>query len=117
LTYSGIPEITEVSYDLWQLRVTLKFENLKWPVYIIFEEVVGFRVLNESDLLEFWSKDSRAESWLWQIENGGWLDLENLRKGFISGKTGQVSEFLITGIEDCISIISRVIPTISEPNS
>ena len=83
---SGLPEITNVSYDLWYLQITLWFENKKPPIYVRFDGIRGFRLLDEGDLLEFWS-DDRPAGWLWEIEKGGWFDLEKFREGFLSGRT------------------------------
>ena len=43
--YAGLPEVTDVSYDLWMLRITLRFESIDFPVYVVFDGITGFRVL------------------------------------------------------------------------
>lgn len=114
---SGIPEVTDINYDLTLLRITLAFENAQHPVYVNFDGVRGFRILDEGDLLEFWNPDTRAEGWLWRVSEGGWFDLENLREGFISGVTGDCHEYLILGINECVSVLATDEPKIdaSEP--
>ena len=114
--FPGVPEITNVSYDLWYLQITLWFENKKPPLYVRFDGIRGFRLLDEGDLLEFWS-DSRPSGWLWKIEKGGWFDLEKLREGFISAKTerNEIKEYLIGGINDCISVLAYDEPVILKP--
>ena len=114
---SGIPEITDINYDLTLLRVTLEFENAEHPVYINFDEVRGFRVLDEGDLLEFWDPEARAEGWLWRVSEGGWFDLENYREGFISGVTGDCHEFLIVGVKACVSVLAGGEPRIDASES
>ena len=49
--------------------------------------------------------------WLFEIESGGWLDREDAAGGFISKALG-FKEFLITGINDCVSVISSNEPII-----
>jgi hypothetical protein len=83
--FPGIPEITNVSYDLWCLQIKLWFKNQKPPIYVRFDGILGFRLLDEGDLLESWS-GNRPQGWLWEIEKGGWLDLERFREGFLSGR-------------------------------
>lgn len=114
--FPGIPEITNVSYDLWYLQIALWFNNKKPPIYVRFDGILGFRLLDEGDLLEFWS-DNRPEGWLWQIEKGGWLDLETFREGFLSGKTekDKIKEYLILGINDCLSVMAYDKPEIFKP--
>ncbi len=103
---NSIPEIINVNYDLWSLKITLSFREHPSPVYVIFKNVIGFRVLDEGNLLEFWNPKTRASSWVWKIENGGWFDLEKLREGFLSQHHLESNnEYLILGINDCVSII------------
>ncbi|WP_123636480.1 hypothetical protein [Marinobacter sp. R17] len=113
--YQGMPEIVEVSYDLWTLRITLRFEEVDHPVYVEFDDIKGFRVLDEGDLNEFWAPEVRVEGWLWSIMSGGWYDLECIRPGFVTGVTGGYEEYLMLGINDCVSVISYEKPTIRAP--
>ena len=115
--YRGLPEITGIHYDLWRLIITVHFEKIDNPVYITFNAPRGFRVLDEGDLLEFWSKETRAKSWLWSVKKGGWYDLEKFRNGFVSGINGEYSEYLIVGENDCVSVITDDEPVISEPTT
>jgi len=114
--FPGFPEITNITYDLWYLQITIWFGNQKPPIYVRFDDVRGFRVLDEGDLCEFWS-DCRPSGWLWEIEKGGWFDLESIRPGFLSGaqSKGLIKEYLITGINDCISVITGAEPEIFKP--
>ncbi|WP_345880244.1 hypothetical protein [Shewanella algae] len=50
----NMPELLTVNYDLWTLRLTLAFQPNE-IVYVDFEAVEGFRVLDEGQLLEFWA--------------------------------------------------------------
>ena len=51
--FDGIPEVTNVNYNLSLLRIKLEFSDANHSVYISFDSVRGFRVLDEGDLLEF----------------------------------------------------------------
>ncbi len=114
--YEGMPEITNVQYDLWLLQITARFQNVDNPVYITFDGVRGFRVLDEGDLLEFWNPEIRKNGWLWLVKKGGWFDLESFRAGFVSGITNRYDEYLILGENECVSVITDRQPVISTPN-
>lgn len=105
---NSIPEISNIIYDLWTLKITLLFPDLKHPVYLIFKNLNGFRVLDEGNLLEFWNNNIRIPGWIWIIEKGGWFDLEKTRNGFVEGyhENEYRKEYLILGQNDCVSIIS-----------
>lgn len=104
-----IPEISSINYDLWTLKVTLLFPDLRSPVYFVFKNIIGFRVLDESNLLEFWNNEIRVPGWIWEIERGGWFDLEKIRNGFVEGYHDNESrkEYLILGQNECLSVILR----------
>ena len=116
LKYKGLPEVFRVDYDLWELRISLSFENNNEPIYVVFDSSRGYRVLDEVDLLEFWKPESRAEGWLWKVLKGGWFELESTRGGFVSGVTDGYEEYLILGENECVSVISSSPPVIYSPN-
>ena len=109
-TPDSVPEVVHVSYDLWRLQITLLFEGQQQPVYLTFKSV-GFRVLDESQLLDYWPKEVRASGWLWRMESGGWFDQESERSGFLMGSCAKEgdrrpNEYLLLGVNDCVSILS-----------
>ncbi|HTQ99940.1 MAG TPA: hypothetical protein VMH83_08115 [Candidatus Acidoferrum sp.] len=104
-----VPEIVHVDYDLWVLRLTLRFASMKEPFYLQFFNTRGFRVLDEGDLLEFWKPENRLAGVAWEIESGGWLDLEKTRSGFLSA-LHPAREFLVVGANECVSVIGTSIP-------
>ena len=116
LKYEGLPEVFRVDYDLWELRISLSFENNNEPIYVVFDSSRGYRVLDEVDLLEFWKPESRAEGWLWKVLKGGWFELESTRGGFVSGVSDGYEEYLILGENECVSVISSSPPVIYSPN-
>lgn len=112
LTYEGYPDIFRVDFKRGELCISLDFEDGREPIDVCFASCRGYRVLDEGDLLEFWDPQARSEGWIWQVLSGGWMDLEATRKGFISG-TGGYDEYLIMGMNECVSVISNNPPTIS----
>jgi hypothetical protein len=105
------PDVECLTYDQWTLRITVRHKDgLR---YVEFAGVIGFRMLDEGDLTEFWNPRVRAEGWLWQVKAGGWLDLEAIRSGFMHHPDGK--EYLILGLDGCVSVLSKSAPVIREP--
>jgi hypothetical protein len=98
-------EVIGVIYDLEKLVVTVKIPQRIGKV--TFDFPIGFRVLDEADLLEYWPKFSLSNGWLYKIFKGGWKDLESKRQGFIKELHTQDLEYLIVGGNDCVSVLSR----------
>lgn len=79
-----------------------------------FGDPIGFRVLDEGDLLEFW-EDGEYDSngWIFRIVSGGWLDFERSRKGFFSSSDREdITEYLVATASDCVNILSMSDPRI-----
>ncbi len=79
----------------------------KWDATVIFEQTYGFRVLDELDLTEFWSQCSLADGWLFEVHSGGWKSLELTRPHFVSGRQDWVREYLVIGVNECVSVLSK----------
>ena len=109
------PEVVGIQFDLWVLRVVLRFSGVKAPTYVDFEGVSGIRVLDEGDLLEFWAPEVRQPGWLWQVVSGGWLNLESTRAGFLRQGVPGMKEYLVSGTNDCVSVFSGVEPKVYAP--
>jgi len=95
--------IESLSYDLDELKIIVVIESEK-RLEIVFQYPIGFRCLDEGDLLEFWGNPDVTNNWLLQIEESGWYDQESKRDGFLS-KDNEVNEYLVKGKNDCISIL------------
>ncbi|MBF9140156.1 hypothetical protein [Hymenobacter properus] len=80
---------------------------------IIFDSPRGFKLLDEGDMHDYWESEIIRNNWLFEIESGGWLDRADASGGFISKALG-FREFLISGIDDCVSVISNTDPVISK---
>ncbi|RLJ36670.1 hypothetical protein [Acidovorax sp. 106] len=102
-------EISNVSYDLQNLRIHVGHS------VVLFTDAVGFRVLDEGDLLEFWPACSTAPGGvIFEIHDGGWLEQESRRKGFMSSSTRPaLREFLVTGLDDCVGVFAFSAPELT----
>ena len=100
---SEVPEITDIRFDCRALRLELTFLDPRELVSLAFPDVVGFRVLEEADLQEFWEPYSRSKSWLCQVQSGGWLDQEKRSREVISFPD-KLTEYFVAGEEYCVNV-------------
>lgn len=109
-----LPELARIEYDAGKLSIGA-FVSEKQVALLQFERVEGFRVLDEGDLLEFWPMCSWSSGgWLWEIHEGGWIELESKRPGFIAEKYKGTIEYLVVGHNECVSIISYDRPVMTD---
>ena len=108
----GNTEVVGLNYDVFNLTISIsdKEDN---RTLVVFQNVQGFRVLDERDLMEFWPKFSTPAGWAFRITKGGWYDHESkrVRCFLIPEVAPEAKEFLFTGCNDCVSVIS-----IDDPN-
>jgi hypothetical protein len=111
-SYSGNQTYIEsVNYDLDYLKVVVIADsNLR--IEVCFHQPIGFRCLDEGDLLEFWESEQITSNWLLQIHESGWLAQESNRHGFLSKYT-ELSEYLIKGCNECLNVLSTDKPLIN----
>jgi len=107
-------EIVALDFDLWNLRLKVGFFEGLQDIEVHYSEVIGFRALDEGDLLEFWEHFNLRDGWIFQVHKGGWFDLEATRGGFTSAYSDFLKEFLIIGEDLCISVISKDDPVFKQ---
>lgn len=116
-TFRSPVGISSVSYDTEKLVVTLKSSGEGAVVSAIFSEVIGFRVLDEGDLLEFWPTCAADHGWLFVVHENGWWDQEMTRKGFIHDRRSGLTEYFIASQNDCISVLAGEPPRVEVSSS
>jgi hypothetical protein len=80
---------------------------------VVFEDVWGYRVLDERDLGEYWPTCSSQNGRLFEVEFGGWLAQEKSRPGFLSADViSKLKEFFVAGIDDCVSVLCSAEPAV-----
>ena len=104
--------ISKVSYDAERLVVTVTSPSEGTTASAAFAEVIGFRVLDEGDLLEFWPTCAADHGWLFLVHESGWLDQEMQRPGFLHRKVSGLSEYFIAGQNHCISVLAGQAPRV-----
>jgi len=69
-------------------------------------------VLDEFDLTEFRSECTLQDGWLFEVTKGGWKDLELTRPQFLSARQDWVREYLIIGLDECVSVLTKEDPKV-----
>ena len=81
---------------------------------VSFVRPVGFRFLDEGDLLEFWPDCSLNNGWLYEIRSGGWLEQESARAGFLAKHNDGLREYLVVSQNGCLSVLATGPPAVAE---
>ncbi|WP_157050528.1 hypothetical protein [Herbaspirillum rhizosphaerae] len=119
LTSFTFPDETEIDLIERRGEGTLKIyvSDLKKQSgrCVTFHFAISVRIADERDLMEYWPVCSTPAGWLFRVLDGGWLAQELNRPGSISPKIDpDIKEYLITGIHDCVSVLSIEEPVLSE---
>jgi hypothetical protein len=102
-----------LSYDGKELTIAIEGENSECA-QIVFHYPAGFRVLDERDLCEFWNSYSESNGWFYEVEQGGWMELESRRSLFNSPSWHEnLTEFLIVD-NQCVSVFATRLPLIRD---
>lgn len=105
-------DIYEVQFNGDGLRVRVSPDDD--GLTVIFSDVIGFRYLDEGDLLEFWSQTGEDQSgWIFVVESGGWLDLESTREGFLSSDRKGLHEYFLATVNGCLSVLAFAAPKLA----
>lgn len=104
------PEILSVNYDLELLEIKYSV-NEKEEYLIRFSNPTGFKCLDERDMMDYWGNKDLTDNWILEIIEGGWLDQER-KRAFISHEIFNLREFLIEGLDDCITVFAEEEPEI-----
>ena len=104
-------DIASLSFESGTLVVTLASGSDPKAATVKFEDVLGFRMLDEGDLLEYWPACSRDNGWLFLINGDGWFDLESTRPGFLHQRGGRIAEYFLATQNGCVSVLAGSAPT------
>ena len=105
--------IRSVEFDGMDLVIEFQGEGFSYG-RLTFPTVEGFRVLDERNLVEFWDEYHEGNGWLWEVESGGWLDLERQRRGFLDHEfLPQMREYLVVD-DRCVSVFTMHLPVIED---
>jgi hypothetical protein len=103
--------VRSVGFDGTDLLIEIQGQGSSFA-RLVFRDVIGFRVLDERDLCEFWPEYSEPKGWLWEVHSGGWMDLERHRPLFNSPEfIAAIREYLVVD-NKCVSILCTQPPEI-----
>ena len=103
--------IQAIKYDFDDLSIDFHWgEDFRGQVTVA--QPAGIRVLDERDLCEFWKNYHRGIGWMYEVLEGGWMELECKRALFNSPDfLPGLKEYLVVD-EFCISIMSTSPPNL-----
>ena len=100
-----------ITFDMDRLVVEIQGEGFSYA-RVIFRDVVGFRVLDERDLCEFWQHNYHQKTgWLYEVKAGGWLELESTREILSNHLIPDMKEYFLAD-EMCLNVLCRRPPEI-----
>lgn len=113
ILFKSCSEVVRVEFEPDSLLVSVVGPDIEHITIVCFEDVEGFRVLDERDMLEFWPECSSPNGWLYEIESGGWLSQEANRPGsLLECFDSLLHEYLISGVNACVSVLTYSKPII-----
>ncbi len=106
--------VRAVHFDGISLVIDIQGEGFTFA-RVVFHNPIGFRVLDESDLSELWNIYSEPNGWLYEVEEGGWMELESNREAFASQTIYEekLHEYLIVD-DKCINVLATTPPEIQD---
>jgi hypothetical protein len=108
-------DVVRLEYTPRRLIIHVQAAKNTPTAIVEFENILGFRVLDERDLMEYWPVCSTPNGWLFEVQSGGWLSQERERDGScIAAMNPEAKEYLVTGDDDCVSVLSRDAPVVRE---
>jgi hypothetical protein len=106
-------EVVQVQYNLNRsLEVHVRATGDTHQALVVFACVEAFRVMDERDLFWFWLTCSTPNGWLFEISSGGWLS-EEADHGTLLPLLQDIHEFLITGEDACVCVLSVQPPIVT----
>ena len=105
-------EIVRIEYALGKLRAFVRDMDSETEIVIDFPDVLGYRVLDEGNLMEFWPECSTPNGRLFEIHSGGWLSQET--NSHFAAIPQKAKEYFVAGVDDCLSVISLTPPEVQK---
>ena len=102
--------VRDLTYRNGDLTIAVQGPGFSFA-HVVFRDVMGFRVLDERDLIEYWNTYSEPHGWLWEVERGGWLELERERPTFWRGGQDDIREYFLVD-DRCVNVLTWAPPEI-----
>ena len=111
VAYPSGNEVGRVLYEACVLEVTVHSTADESDCIVRFEDLVGFRLLDERELCEYWPVCSIPSGRLFEVTAGGWLSRE-VQRTPIRLFFPNAREYLVAGINECVSVIATCAPSV-----
>ena len=105
--------IRSLRHDHQTLDIDIQGEGFAF-LRVTFRRPVGYRVLDERDLCEFWTDYHEGNGWLYEVESGGWLELESTRPMFNTPSFHPTVREYFLVCDMCISVLSNHPPELED---
>jgi len=100
-------EVLAIESRFGTLRVEIGELGGPRKIDVLFPHAEAFRVMDERDLGEYWPACSTPNGWIFEVTDGGWLKQELERPNSLVARIHHgIREFLIAGVDDCVSVLS-----------
>ena len=110
IVFSKGAEILRVEHVPASLQTFVLDLNTGFEFVIEFSKVIGFRVLDEAYLNEFWPECSISNGWIFEIHSGGWLTQKS--NNLLANMNPKATEYFISGCNNCLNVISNSVPSV-----
>lgn len=102
-------EVASINYDQWILTIAIRNydheQNVIGMTHVIFEDVEGFRLLDEGAMLMFpWDKLTQSESFVHLVPGNGWYSMEYNVGNMYLPDTAR--EYIVKTNNECVSVIA-----------
>lgn len=111
VSFNGNWNISEILSS--QGVASIQIEALEKRIVTVFTDVLGLRILDGCDLLEYWPICSAPNGWLFQILDGGWLSQEkqcSRQRRHLFGS--DVKEYFVSSLSCCVSVLTKRVPSV-----
>jgi len=109
--FSGLNvEVTNVNWNCDRAVVDIYCPDKQESIQVFINNEFGscsLRLLDEVDLSDYWKDTNMAGGWLYKVKSGGWFEIESRRDGFISKNAPNMVEYIILGLDMCVSVITK----------
>lgn len=111
-------DVHSLHYDMVHLQINMWGDGETDRITLTFPHVVGFRVLDERNLLSYWNEYSQPNGWIYEVHSGGWKDEDAQRDDYHCSADEshalnnplRLREYFVVG-DKCVSVLTYSPPT------
>jgi len=111
-------ELAFLSFDQWNLNISIRKysgDSVIGMTQLVFQSVVGFRYLDEGDMLNYRFPEDATRHYCHEVTRAGWLQQEVGFKNVLPHE--QQVEYLIATSNECVCVIAYKEPILLRTGS